>query len=425
MAITRRKFLIAGAACGAAGLLFKPDNNGEPYNSYFTEVNKQLRAHGGYIPSMLVDLDKVDHNITALKSILNPNTDLRIVAKSVPSPELLEYLMGKTQTNKLMLFHQPFLNHIAKQYPKSDVLLGKPMPVKAAHNFYRQLSEQSSFDPQQQLQWLIDSKQRLQQYLDLARTLGQHFKINVEIDVGLHRGGLQTLEQLDSMIQIIESNPEYLSFSGFMGYDPQIVKIPSIVKSPQQAFLESQVIYQSFITRLYQLNPDYKKQLLCFNGAGSPSLLLHKNNTVANELSAGSCFVKSTDFDIPSLDKFIPAAFIATPVLKKMTGTTLPAIEFAKDIIPLWDPNTQFTYFIYGGKWLATHESPKGLQGNGLFGTSTNQEIVNGSSNTKLNVDDYVFLRPSQSEAVFLQFGDITTLKNKKIINKWSILAQG
>ena len=83
------------------------------------------------------------------------------------------------------------------------------------------------------------------------------------------------------------------------------------------------------------------------------------------------------------------------------------------------------TFFIYGGKWLAQYESPQGLQGNGLFGTSTNQDIVNGSLKVNLNIDDHVFLRPTQSEFVFLQFGSLLTLRNKDITNQWSILKQG
>tara|TARA_R110002167_G_scaffold91458_1_gene246056 strand:- start:112847 stop:114118 length:1272 start_codon:yes stop_codon:yes gene_type:complete len=421
----RRKFILAGAALGVTGYLFKPSDKGMPYDDYFAKVNQELKASGTYLPSMLIDLDVVDQNIAAIANILPPTADLRIVAKSVPSPALLGYLMMKTQTNKLMVFHQPFLSHIAQAYPKSDVLMGKPLPVKAANTFYQKLDSQAQFDPKTQLQWLIDSEARLRQYLALAQSLEQRFNINIELDVGLHRGGLQQAQDLDPLISIIEANPQHLGFSGFMGYDPHVVKIPSIIKSAEDAYQESQQSYQTFIDRLYSLNSHYKTQDLCFNGAGSPSLLMHQNNTVANELSAGSCFVKPVDFDIPSLASFKPAAFIAAPILKKIPGTTLPGIEFAKNVFPVWDPNMQQTYFIYGGKWLAQYESPKGLQGNSLFGTSTNQEIVNASTKVDLAVDDHIFFRPNQSEFVFLQFGNLLTLRKQKLSHSWPILQQG
>ncbi len=422
--MNRRKFIIASVAAAVAIALLKPDDNGGPYSPYFSALNNDLKSNGNSLPNMLIDLDKLDLNIQTLQSLLNPKTDLRIVAKSLPSPELLGYIMEKAATNKLMVFHLPFLTHIAQTYPNSDLLFGKPMPVKAAESFYQQHTAEHAFKPEKQLQWLIDSEPRLQQYLALAKSQQIKLQVNIEIDVGLHRGGLQKAQELDALIALIEQNPSYLRFSGFMGYDPHVVKLPSIIKSADEAYQESQAIYQSFIERLYAINNSYKNQKLCFNGAGSPTIAMHNSNTVANELSAGSCLVKPTDFDLPSLESFTAAAYISTPVLKKMAGTQIPAIEMAKNILPLWDANMQQTFFIYGGKWLAKYEAPSGLQDNGLFGPSTNQDMVNGSNKIAIDVDDHVFLRPSQSESIFLQFGDLLIVRKQIIQQSWSILKQ-
>ncbi len=420
----RRTFLLGATASAIALALLKPEDVGAPYNDYFAKLNQALKSDGDYIPSILLDLDILDKNIQVLAQQLNPSTDLRLVAKSLPSPELLGYIMQKSATNKLMVFHQPFINDIAERFPNADMLLGKPMPVKAAEKFYRQFALQNSaFKPEQQLQWLIDTPQRAEQYLALAKTLNTKLLLNVELDVGLHRGGLKTTEQLGQILTLVEQNSEFIAFTGFMGYDPHVVKLPSIVKSAEQAYSESQAIYQSFIQYLYQTKPEYKNAQLTFNGAGSPTLAMHKHETVCNELSAGSCLVKPTDFDIPSLQNYQAAAFIATPVLKKMKGTELPAAEVAKEAFALWDPNQQQTFFIYGGKWMANYEAPQGLQGNGLFGTSTNQQIVNASYQVALNVDDHVFLRPHQSEAVFLQFGSIQAVRANQLVQQWHILS--
>jgi len=141
-------------------------------------------------------------------------------------------------------------------------------------------------------------------------------------------------------------------------------------------------------------------------------------------MSAGSCLVKPTDFDIPSLLDFVPASFIATPVLKKCKYTSIPALERFEKLFRLWDPNMEQTFFIYGGKWMADYVSPQGLQKNSLYGTSTNQEMVNGSNKIKLEIDDHIFLRPHQSEFVFLQFGDLLAVRNGKIVERWPILKQ-
>ena len=416
---------MGSAVIGGCGLLaLKPENAGASYANYFDQLNRELKLHGPYKPSLLVDLDKLDANIATLKKRLNPRASFRIVAKSLPSPELLGYIMKKAQTNRLMLFHQPFINHVASAFPYTDILLGKPMPVKAAALCYQKLSASPEFDPEQQLQWLIDSPERLAQYLDLARQQDLTLQINIELDVGLHRGGVKDTHTLDAMLSTIVKHPKQLHLSGFMGYNPHVVKIPGVLKSQASAYRESQAMYQEHIAFLKHNYPELYREDLCFNGAGSPTLGLHQETSVANDISAGSCLVKPKDFDIDSLQGFVPAAYIATPVLKKIMGTHIPAVEAASDLFALWDPNQTMTYFIYGGDWKAEFESPPGLQHNALYGNSTNQQIVNGAAETRLNVDDHVFLRPTQSEFVFLQFGDLLALRNGKIHASWPVLTQ-
>jgi D-serine deaminase-like pyridoxal phosphate-dependent protein len=78
-----------------------------------------------------------------------------------------------------------------------------------------------------------------------------------------------------------------------------------------------------------------------------------------------------------------------------------------------WDRNTQRGFFIHGGHWLAKPVSPQGLEYSKLFGRSSNQELLTGS-NHRPQARRHVFLRPDQSEALFLQFGDIAVLMAAK-----------
>ena len=73
---------------------------------------------------------------------------------------------------------------------------------------------------------------------------------------------------------------------------------------------------------------------------------------------------------------------------------------------------------------MANPYQPEGIKQSALFGKSTNQVMLNASSNTTLNVGDYVFLRPHQSESVFLQFGGILGLRGGKIEKEWSVFTQ-
>jgi D-serine deaminase-like pyridoxal phosphate-dependent protein len=421
----RRQFLIGAVGAGlATAFVLKPSEGGASYSQYFKELNDELRENGPFKPAMLVDLDRLDLNIESLLKGKDKNINYRIVAKSLPSPELLGHIMKQAGTNNLMVFHQPFITDIAERFPRADILLGKPLPVRSAEIFYERFSGQSGFNPSKQLQWLIDSSNRLTQYQNLARKLEIKMRINIELDIGLHRGGLQKPEDLAALMDQILADLDHLEFSGFMGYDPHVVKLPKIIKSVEKAYAESQTIYNGFLDFLKSSYPQIRMDQLCLNGAGSPTVNLHKAKTVINDMSAGSCLVKPVDFDISTLQEFVPSSFIATPVLKKSEFTSIPSLESLKGLLSWWDPNTRQSFFIYGGKWMARYESPEGLRESGLYGTSTNQQLVTGSSKIELDIDDHVFLRPNQSEFVFLQFGDLLAVKDGKILNKWPILKQ-
>lgn len=422
----RRHFLFGTGAVGVTtAFALKPSLSGSEYSPYFKRLNDEFMMKGPHKPAVFIDLARLDQNINTLQSKINAKANYRIVVKSLPSPPLVNYVMKATGTHRLMLFHLPFVQYVAEHLPKADILLGKPMPVGAVEAFYRKHSRDSQFRPELQLQWLVDTPKRLRQYQQLARELKVNMRINVEIDVGLHRGGLTSTEELVSILDIIDSDSSHLALSGLMGYDPHVVKLPPMLKSAELAFTESQQIYKRYIRVITDRYPEIDMDALCLNGAGSPTLELHSENSVINDVSAGSCLVKPVDFDIPSLADFIPASYIATPVLKKLKGTRIPSVETLSYFFRWWDPNQAQTFFIYGGQWMARYESPAGLQNNGLYGISTNQQIINGSVDVKLNVDDHVFLRPMQSEAVFLQFGNILAVRNGKIEAEWPILRDG
>ncbi len=49
--------------------------------------------------------------------------------------------------------------------------------------------------------------------------------------------------------------------------------------------------------------------------------------------------------------------------------------------------------------------------------------MLNGSAAVPSSaVDDHVFLRPTQSEAVMLQFGDLVVVRGGRIVDSWPVL---
>jgi D-serine deaminase-like pyridoxal phosphate-dependent protein len=189
----------------------------------------------------------------------------------------------------------------------------------------------------------------------------------------------------------------------------------------------SQVLkrYEKFVAFLKQRHPALYTESLTFNGAGSPTYSLYQKETILNDLSVGSALVKPNNFDISSLAGHRPAMFIATPILKKMRGVRIPFLEFLSPILPKLKASWGTTIFIYGGYWKAVPVSPAGFITNSLYGRSTNQEMLNGPVDARVVVDDYLFLRPTQSESVMLQFGDLVTVRDGEIAGRWPVFPQG
>ncbi len=419
----RRAFLLGavGAAAGAA-YLFRPTDHGGAHDPYFLGLSAQLREQRLARPVMVVDLDRVDHNIAELRKSVRDPVAYRVVAKSLPSPRLLEYITAKARSDRLMVFHQPFLNEIARRMPQSDVLIGKPFPVAAAARFYDE-HRGHGFDPARQLQWLVDTPERVQQYANLARSRNLNLQVNVEIDVGLHRGGVTGGAGVAAMLQRIDAESN-LRFAGFMGYDAHVSKVPTAMGLREREFSAVLARYREAVDTWRGMSAGADPAKLTLNAAGSPTFRLWEGREEANEMAAGSGLVMPLDFDIDTLASHLPALFIATPVLKASGPTQIPVAPAIGQVHAVWDPNRERTFFIYGGYWKARPVSPPGLVQNPIYGRSTNQEILNGSSRVELGVDDYVFYRPTQSEFVMLQFGDLAIVRDGRIVDFWPVLGQ-
>jgi D-serine deaminase-like pyridoxal phosphate-dependent protein len=416
----RRTFLLGtGAAAIGTAALLRERNEGGPYSPYFAKLNKTLQSAGLAKPSMIIDLDKMDVNIDEVRTSIHAPKTYRIVVKSLPSVPLLQYVMQRANTQALMVFHQPFLNTIADQFPGADVLMGKPQPIATVATFYEKLKA-TGFNPQQQLQWLIDTPARLKQYQALAQSLGVKMRVALELDIGLHRGGFSDSNALNSTLDIIAADPAHLEFSGFMGYEAHIAKLPRV----NTVWREAVERYHGLYKAAKEHQPDLFGDHLTLNIAGSQTYQLYRDDTFFNDLCAGSGLVMPSDFDMPTLEKHQAAAFIATPVLKQYDSVQVAGLEWASGIFAASNPNRQQTFYIYGGNWQASYENPPGLRRNPVWGHSSNQEMVNASNKVTLGIDDFVFLRPHQSEFVFLQFGDLITVRGGEIGQSWPVFQE-
>ena len=98
--------------------------------SYFQLLQQALTDAGLAEPVLVIDRDRLDTNIAALKAMLPDGMAYRIVAKSLPCAELLEYVATQTETRRLMSFNTNMVTQLLALMPEANQLLGKPIPCR-------------------------------------------------------------------------------------------------------------------------------------------------------------------------------------------------------------------------------------------------------------------------------------------------------
>ncbi|QUD89453.1 alanine racemase [Phenylobacterium montanum] len=410
MRISRRGAIVAGAVAAVAGgaaVLLPRDQGQGGHPPYFARLQAALKRAGIAEPTLVIDRQRLEANIAVVRQALaGTPLALRVVTKSLQAPRLLESVMIGCQTKRLMVFNSVMLQAILDQIPAAEVLLGRPLPGVLVDDFVRRHGDDAT--PAAQPQWLVDSPSRLAEYLAIVRARQTPVNLNLEIDVGLHRGGLPDARAVAEMIELAKAEP-LATVTGLMGYDAQVAGVPfpkaELARVKRQYAAANDVL-------VAKLGHDPSRTL---NTAGSPTYRLHLDDKVANELAIGSAFVKPLDFDRPTLTAHLPAAFIAEPVLKRMDQALIPTLEPLAGALDVLDPNSRRGFFAYGyGD--AEPVSPPGLKFSPLYGE---RAMLTGSARVALNQDDFIFFRPKESEGTFLQYGDLAVYDGGEIVGRW------
>ncbi|MGC5198349.1 alanine racemase, partial [Aphanothece microscopica] len=180
---------LSGAGNAVASPVAPATDSRESDRTYFAALSAALNAAGEAKPTLVIDRDRLAQNLATMQAALPADLAFRLVVKSLPSPDLLAFIMRGSGSRRLMEFHQPFLSDTAHRFPDTDILLGKPLPVGAAARFY---DSRRRGRPHAVVHWLIDSAERLAQYSAYAAQTGRKLDVALEIDVGFHRGGFAT-----------------------------------------------------------------------------------------------------------------------------------------------------------------------------------------------------------------------------------------
>lgn len=429
-----------GAALLALGVVsaaaLKPGETPVPHDSYFDGLATELKVHGLHHSVAILDLDRVDGNLAALRRVLGSELQLRATTKSLPSYELLEHMLEQTSSRRVMEFYGPFLHPLLERLGASrpiDVLLGKPLPVGELERYLSKPQLVPASGGSNVVRFLIDTPERLDAYLEVARRKNVQLEVALELDVGLHRGGIPDVDAMLAMVQKIESSEGRLRLGAVMGYDGHVAHAPPLFKSTaaaeQAAFQDAVANLGHFTHALEERFPKLVQRDFVVDSGGSKTYSRYrlpdgKALGPVSELALGSAILKPADFDHPTLSSHQPALFIAEPVLKRVSPGRLPFADAIGALWRWWNPNRHDSVFVYGGGWALTPVYPAGLSSNPFYNDRPadnripNQTLLNASRHHPAQPGDFVFYRPLQSDAI-MQFDELLVFRGGRLITTW------
>ena len=197
----RRTFFIGGGALiavGAGAMLLRPTEEGAMHSDYFRKLADALGRAGLNRPTLVIDRQRISANVKAIRqSVDKAGLPLRVVAKSLPSPKLLDAVLAGMGSDRLMVFSAEMLLQLLPLRPDADYLMGKPLPVSE----YARVIEKAGKDAIGNVQWLLDTPLRLSEYVAVSKARGVPLNASLEIDVGLHRGGFADPAELAAAVK--------------------------------------------------------------------------------------------------------------------------------------------------------------------------------------------------------------------------------
>ena len=436
MGVNRREFLkgaamvgaaaaVSTAACGGPAGMGAPTETSEasgvpnlPGGAYFQQLGRDLTAAGFGTPQILIDLDRLDANADSIAGEIGRDR-YRIVEKSLPSLDLLDYIRKRTGSDRFLVLHLPFLPALLQAIPAADVLVGKVQPVAAVSRFFAEIAEAERAQVAARVRFLVESRARLDELAALAGALSLTLQVGVEIDVGLHRSGVRRPEDLPAVLAGFMAHAGAIRFAGMLGYDGHIPFAPVAAGTEKgalyAAYRAMASSYQSFVDVLKAQFPSLWRDGLVLNSGGSATYPLHHGGVI-NDVAAGGGMLRPTSYPNYVIDALKPALFIAAPVLSHYDKVELPF--FAKIGGSLFDGQQAIS--IYGGGWPAVFVWPTGVSLAPLatdpegWNLVPNQTLLVAPASPPINLDEWVFQVPRLADAIF-QFEEIRLVRGGRL----------
>ena len=378
-------------------LILRPKDKGAPYSPYFQAIRNAIGV--GSQPRAFVDLDVFALNA---KQVLSDSAgkDLRLVSKSFSSIALLQKAMELGKTNKILLFGTEIASLLLTRLGSGfQGLYGHPIATSAIEQIISTQPQAAA-----QIIFLVDSTIQLGELIVLAEKYNTPLQIALDIDVGLHRGGFDEVGDIEKAADMIATNPTFLLFRGFLGYEGQVTVVPTTFLQ-ELVFKSAMSTFKEKVDVFFARQASLKVPGLLMSAGGSISAYMFNKFGIdyVNEISVGSAFTLPSNFDALASRGYQSALFFSSPVIRMRRGK-IPFLESLTYVLSWYNVNWKNMFCSMDGKIYNNPISPAGLSYYPLMdasdGFSGRQKLVASSDSTHLQLGDSVFFRAEEAGLV-------------------------
>jgi len=364
---------------------------------------------GERLPAALVDVDAVDANIPRLvEPIRAAGKAVRIATKSVRCPDLIDYLVAKTQAIGLMTYTAQETAMLVERGHR-DLVLAYPTLQAADLDAIARANKRAT------AALVVDCVEHLAAAEAAAKRAGSAIPIVIDIDMsyrplarGPHLGVRRSpLRSPDAVLALAEKIRAPLRFHGLLGYEAQIAGLGDAVPSSFATNAVKRAIKRRSEPVVRALRRECVQALRARDLAPS----------IVNGGGTGS--VASSAGDESLTDITVGSGFLASGLFDEYKGLTLaPAAGFALQVTRHPAPEI---YTCLGGGYVASGAGngaprawlPPGISLLGAEGAGEVQTPIH--SKTPLALGDPIFLRHAKAGELAEHFDEYLLVRGERI----------
>jgi D-serine deaminase-like pyridoxal phosphate-dependent protein len=169
-------------------------------------------------PALLIDIDKMERNIQKMADFFAAHSaNLRPHTKTHKCPILAHKQLraGARGITCAKLGEA----EVMAEAGIDDILIANQIVGE------QKLSRLANLAHHCNIMVAVESAENAAALSSAAQAMGSTIRVLIEVDVGMHRCGVKSVEEALSLAQVILSNPG-LSFEGIMGYEGHVVMMP-------------------------------------------------------------------------------------------------------------------------------------------------------------------------------------------------------